>query len=65
MKNLILGNVLLRILETIWRTDMAKKGKRKFKRCCYNCKYRWADCKERFKVEICDRFKFDSICKSM
>ena len=44
---------------------MSKKGKRKFKRCCYNCKYRWADCKEIFKVVTCDRFKFDSICKSM
>ncbi len=22
---------------------MAKKGKRKFERCCYNCKYRWLD----------------------
>ena len=43
---------------------MAKKGKRKYERCYYNCKYRWADCEERFTVEVCDRFKFDSLSKS-
>ena len=44
---------------------MAKKGKRKYEKICYNCKYRWTDCEERFKVKACDRFKFDSISKSM
>lgn len=41
------------------------KKKLKFTKCCYNCKYRWLNCKERFTVEICDRFKFDSTSKSM
>lgn len=44
---------------------MAKKGKQKYERCCYNCKYRGTNCKDVFKVDVCDKFKFDSICKSM
>lgn len=43
---------------------MAKKGKQKYERCCYNCKYR-RNCKDVFKVVVCDKFKFDSVCKSM
>ena len=44
---------------------MAKKEKNKFERCCYNCKYRWLKCQDVFKVKVCDKFEFDSICKSM
>lgn len=44
---------------------MAKKGKHKFERDCYNCKY-WQNCKEKFKVKgICDKFKFDATSKSV
>ena len=42
-----------------------KKGKQKYERCCYNCKYRFNGCKESFKVLVCDKFKFSAICKSM
>ncbi len=44
---------------------MAKKGKCKFERCCYNCKYRWLGCKEKFTVAVCDKFKYDATSKSM
>lgn len=43
---------------------MAKKGKVKHARCCYNCKYRWSTCKSTFKTTICDKFVFDSVSKS-
>lgn len=43
---------------------MKQNKKRKFERCCSNCKYRWQDCEERFKNGICDKFKFDSNSKS-
>ncbi len=42
-----------------------KKGKKKFSRCCYNCKYRWQGCPNRFKTELCDKFKFDATSKSI
>lgn len=44
---------------------MAKKGKCKIEKCCYNCKYRWLDCKEKFTVVVCDKFKYDATSKSM
>ena len=44
---------------------MAKKGKIKFGRECYNCKYRWLGCEDKFSVVVCDKFKFDAIAKSM
>ena len=44
---------------------MAKKGKHKFERECYNCKYQW-NCKDKFTVKVlCDKFKFDATSKSV
>ena len=42
-----------------------KKGKQKFDRCCYNCKYRFNGCKESFKVLVCDKFEFSATYKSI
>ena len=39
--------------------------KKKMERCCYNCKYRWQNCENVFKVKICDKFKFDANSKSI
>lgn len=44
---------------------MKESKKKKWKRCCYNCKYRWKNCENRFKVEICNKFKFDANSKSI
>ena len=44
---------------------MAKKGKQKVERCCYNCKYRWLGCEQKFRVIVCDKFKCDATSKSM
>ena len=43
---------------------MAKKGKKKYESCCYDCKY-MCTCKDAFNVDVCDEFKFNSVSKSI
>lgn len=43
---------------------MKIKKKLKHPRTCYYCKYSIKQCKDKFRVETCDRFKFHSIFKS-
>ena len=41
------------------------KKKSKFSRCCFNCKYNNNSCPNRFKLDVCENFKFSSTCKSI
>lgn len=43
---------------------MKEYKKRKFERCCDNCKHR-PKCDLQFKVHLCDDFAFDALCKSL
>lgn len=43
--------------------------KKKYERCCYNCKYRFGNknrkpCDKKFSVKMCEDFEFDAQLKS-
>ena len=43
---------------------MKESKKKKWKRGCYYCKY-VMKCENRYKIEVCDKFKFTANCKSI